>query len=102
VCLAAGAATGVAVYVGLQAFEEKPTRSISVCVVTDVPFRLGQPNWQYKTTLWFAEVNRMFAPSGVQFRTIEGGEAYPETTAGGLLTGGNGSGKLKRRADIIL
>ena len=57
---------------------------MQVCVVSDAQFRLQRPNWEYLLKLWFAEVNRIYSPAGVQFDLVVGVDAYPPDLEGDL------------------
>jgi Flp pilus assembly protein TadD len=63
---------------------ESSIRTLQVCVLSDAQFRLQRPNWEYLLNLWFAEMNRVYSPAGVQWELVMGGDAYPPDVEGDL------------------
>src|SRR5690348_676886 len=72
--LGGGAAYGA--YMGLQSFQK---RTLNVCLVTDVEYHEEKPDWQAQLKPLFAEVNKAFEASGVQWTYTDAGEAYPSS-----------------------
>src|SRR4051812_12528079 len=77
--LGGGAAYGA--YIGLQSYQQ---RVLTACVLTDVEYHEEKPDWQSDLKALFAEVNKAFAPSGVQWTYINAGEAYPSSVTGDM------------------
>ena len=73
--LAAIALVAVLGAAAVFAYRVVRSRTVQVCVVSDAQFRLQWPNWEYLLKLWFAEVNRIYSPAGVQFDLVVGGDA---------------------------
>lgn len=75
---------GAAAFGALRIYSHVKPRTISVCAVTDVSFRLQRADWDHRIKTWFAEANRAFEASGVQWTVATGGDAYSEETEGNL------------------
>jgi cytochrome c-type biogenesis protein CcmH/NrfG len=59
-------------------------RTVSLCVVTDFEYRKQRPEWQSWLQPVFAEVNRAFQKTGLQWKVSFGGEAYPPEAHGDM------------------
>jgi Flp pilus assembly protein TadD len=98
----AGAAVA-ARYGGLLVLHESRTRVLNLCVATDFSYRAARPDWESSLEGLFAEVNRTFAKTGVQWRVRSGGEAYPPQTPGTMLYRLRAMGQTATcRADVVL
>ncbi len=100
--LAAGLLAGC--YFGATAaIHHYRTRVIGVCVNTDFEYREEKPNWQASLRPLFAEVNRKFQGTGVQWQIEDGGEAYPPETKGNMAQRAAGLAENSGcKADVIL
>ncbi|HUB32589.1 MAG TPA: tetratricopeptide repeat protein [Bryobacteraceae bacterium] len=95
--LACGCWAGVmAVYTSFR------TRAISVCLVTDFEYRLEKPDWQSSSRLLFEEINQVFQGTGVRWRLISGGDAYPAEAKGNMVERAGLLDQASCPADVIL
>ncbi len=77
-------------------------RTLDLCVVTDADYRVDHPDWTINLKPIFADVNRMFQKTGVQWRVKQGGEAYPPGTQGDLFQRAALLRDVACTADVIL
>jgi cytochrome c-type biogenesis protein CcmH/NrfG len=77
-------------------------RTLDLCVVTDADYRVDHPDWAINLKPIFADVNRMFQKTGVQWRVKQGGEAYPPNTQGDLFQRAALLRDVACTADVIL
>ncbi len=99
--LAAGALAGV--WFGVTAiYQHFSTRTLTLCVLTDFEYRLERPDWQSSTKLLFQGVNQMFRGTGVQWRVVNGGDAYSMETQGDMVGRANLLEESSCPADVVL
>jgi Tfp pilus assembly protein PilF len=58
---------------------------VNVCVVTDFYLREQRPDWSVSLEPLFRQVNLRFQRTGVHWKFMLGGNAYPEETTGDLV-----------------
>jgi tetratricopeptide (TPR) repeat protein len=83
----------LAFYGGWRLFDQRRTRTLQLCVLTDFQYRSERPDWQVGLQALFKEVNRLFAKTGIAWHVAVTGEAYPPETGGSM------SERLSRMAE---
>ncbi len=97
----AGALAGC--WFGVSAtYQHFSTRTLTLCLLTDFEYRLERPGWQSSTKLLFQGVNQMFRGTGVQWRVVDGGEAYPMETQGDMVVRSTLLEESSCPADVVL
>ncbi len=97
------AAAAIGTYSGASAlYANYRNRTLDLCVVTDADYRVDHPDWALNLKPTFADVNRMFQKSGVQWRIKLGGEAYPPDTQGDIFERAALLADAACTADVVL
>src|SRR3954447_23832873 len=77
-------------------------RTITVFVGTDYSFRQQRPNWHDLLDIRFAEVNRIFSGTGVQWSFRHAGQPDPTARIHGMETRRQKLIRAECEADVIL
>jgi Flp pilus assembly protein TadD len=84
VCAVGLATISLGVYGARKLQQGYGARTLTVCVLSDYPFRDQMPDWETRLKLWFGELNREFQAAGVQWVPQIAGDAYSERFVGTL------------------
>jgi tetratricopeptide (TPR) repeat protein len=78
------------------------TRTLNLCVVTDLEYRESNPDWESALKPLIDDVNTMFQGTGVQWRFTYGGDAYSPQASGSILERARLLEESDCKADVVL